>query len=875
MQPGNSRRLSRVAAATAAIAVLTLAGSTLPAQAGVTAEQSTPQSAKQPVLEARAKPLITDGKATFKDLNANGTLDPYEDWRLPASDRAADLVGQMTLAEKAGLMLIDTMNATCNPATGERGVVPASGTAMLQNQNMRRFIFRSVVAKEPAAACASPTAAETAKFTNSVQELAEQSRLGIPSLFKSNARNHIDPDVRVGINEASGAMTAFPKEAGLAAAALGEAAIAEAEQNGLKIGHEDGLGDMSVIEDFAGVMGDEWKSVGLRGMYGYMADLSTEPRWYRTHETFTENADLNAEIMGSLVENLQGPVDRDGVSLSPESPVALTMKHFPGGGPQELGLDPHYSFGKTQVYPGDAFGEHLKPFQTAIDAGVSAIMPYYGVPMDVEYNGVQFEQLGMAFSKEIVNDLLRDQLGFKGYVNSDTGVINDRAWGLETATVPQRVATAINGGTDTLSGFNNASVIIDLVNQNLITEERVALAAQRLLEPLFQLGLFEDPYVDTAAAAATVGSAAHAEVAQELQRKSLVLLQNQTAPDGSATLPLKEGSKVYLLGQFNAETVAGYGYDVVNGNVPDASGNRPSAAGSDYVVVNVTARNANTSSYDSRVAAQTAPINPIVAEGFVGLDGQSRFGATDACVAYPPAGCTDNRLNFGGSLPWESSILDFTGMAASQSWRVTPSLDVIKQAMAEVGDPSKVVLHVYFRQPFVLDEASGLRDAGAIVAGFGVDDNALMDVLSGRFNPQGKMPFALAGTRAAIEEQFTDLPGYDETSDGALFKFGHGLSYGPDLDVVAAATTSSPGGKVSITVTVENNEDFPVDVNVETEYGTKQLVNLHPGTSKSVTINTKLGAIPAGEARLLITSDNSGETVSKELAVAFDAFSAG
>ena len=867
MQRHNRRRLSRVAMATAAIAALTLAGGAIPAQAGTPAAQAD----KQPVLEARAKAVITEGKLSFKDLNGSGALDPYEDWRLSASERATDLVGRMTLAEKAGLMLIDTMNATCN-AAGERGAVPASGAAMLQGQNMRRFIFRSVVAKESAASCSSPTAAETAKFTNSVQELSEQSRLGIPSLFKSNARNHIDPDVRVGINEASGAMTAFPKEAGLAAAALGEQAINEAEQKGQKKGHEDVLGDMSVIDDFAGVMGDEWKSVGLRGMYGYMADLSTEPRWYRTHETFTENADLNAEIMSSLVGNLQGPVDRDGVSLSPESQVALTMKHFPGGGPQELGLDPHYSFGKTQVYPGGAFGEHLKPFQAAIDAGVSAIMPYYGVPMDVEYNGVQFEQLGMAFSKEIVNDLLRDQLGFKGYVNSDTGVINDRAWGLETATVPQRVAAAINGGTDTLSGFNNASVIINLVNDNLVTEERVALAAQRLLEPLFQLGLFEDPYVDTAVAGATVGSAQNAEVAQDIQRKSLVLLQNKTGSDGSATLPLKEGSKVYLLGQFNAATVASYGYNVVNGNVPDASGKRPSAAGSDYVVVNVTARNPR-QTYDSRVAAQTAPINPIVAEGFVGLDGKSRFGATDACVAYPPAGCTDNGLNFGGTLPWESSVLDFTGMAASQSWQVTPSLDSIKQATAEVGDPSKVVLHVYFRQPFVLDEASGLRDAGAIVAGFGVDDSALMDVLSGRFNPQGKMPFALAGTRAAIEEQFTDLPGYDETTDGALFEFGHGLSYA-DLDVAGSVSTESQGGKVRLAIALQNDESVPVDVDVTTPYGTRKVPNLQPGKSQTITINTGLGSVPAGEVSVEIAAVVSGAEVSETQVLTYGAFAA-
>jgi beta-glucosidase len=132
---------------------------------------------------------------------------------------------------------------------------------------------------------------------------------------------------------------------------------------------------------------------------------------------------------------------------------------------------------------------------------------------------------------------------------------------------------------------------------------------------------------------------------------------------------------------------------------------------------------------------------------------------------------------FGGSFPWEAGILDFTGMSQSESWQITPSLDTIRQVMEEVGDPNKVVLHVYFRQPFVLDEASGLRDAGAIVAGFGISDTALLDVLSGRFAPQGRMPFALAGTRRAIQEQYSDLSGYKETTDGELFSFGHGLTY--------------------------------------------------------------------------------------------------
>lgn len=830
-----------------AVSTMTVGGGAVAASAA-----PPPHSHAQPVLEARSKQLLTESGKQFKDLNGNGSLDAYEDWRRPVAERVEDLVNRMTLAEKAGLMLINTMNATCDPSTGERGIVPASGKALLEGQSMRRFIFRSVVADAENAACSSPTPSEAAKFTNSVQEISEASRLGIPSLFKSNARNHIDPDVRVGINEASGAMTAFPKEAGLAAAALGEAA-----KNGTS--PADGVGDMDTIEQFAEVMGQEWSAIGLRGMYGYMADLSTEPRWYRTHETFTENADLNADIMRTLVTGLQGEVDRSGTSLSPETDVALTLKHFPGGGPQELGFDPHYSFGKTQVYPGGAFGEHLKPFEAAIDAGVSSIMPYYGIPVDVEYQGTQYNPVGMAFSDQIVNELLRGQLGFRGYVNSDTGIINDRAWGLEEATVPERVAAAVNGGTDTLSGFSDAAVVTDLVSQGLVTEDRVNEAATRLLTPLFQMGLFEDPYVDEAAADAQVGTEENEQVALDLQRKSLVLLQNEELEDGSHALPLKEGSKLYLLGSFDPETVADYGFEVVDGNQTDANGQRPSAAGSDYVVVSMTARNVNTSGYDSRTAAQTAPVNPIVLDGFAGLDGQSRFGATDACVAYGASSCTDAGLRFGGSLPWEGSILDFTGMSEAQSWEVTPSLDVIQRAMAEVGDPGKVILNVYFRQPFVLDEASGLRDAGAIVAGFGTGDVALMDVLSGRFNPQGRMPFALAGTRAAVEQQYSDLAGYDETTDGALFEFGHGLSYEASLDVPLGASTFTRGKNAWLTIEATNNTDARIDVEISTPFGEKTLRNVRPGKTVDVDFNAHAPTFAAGQATVTVSSEVDGD----------------
>lgn len=709
-----------------------------------------PEPLVQVPIQARAKAVISRDGFQFKDLNGDGQLNAYEDWRLPIERRIEDLVGRMTLEEKAGMMLIDTLNANAG------GAVPTLAGDLIGNQQMSRFILRNTVTGTPAANTNQVTPFEVASFTNAVQELREATRLGIPALFKSNARNHIDPDARAGINEGTGgAFSSFPKEAGIAAAALG-------------------TGDMSLVQKFADVMGAEWKSIGLRGMYGYMADLSTEPRWYRVHETFTEDADLNANIMRTLVQRLQGSTIKDGTSVNRDSAVALTLKHFPGGGPQEMGLDPHYAHGKEQVYPGGNFGYHLKPFQAAMEAGVSAVMPYYGVPINVTYEGVTYQQEGFAFSKQVVTDLLRGKLGFKGYVNSDTGIINDRAWGLEMKTVPERVAAAVNSGTDVLSGFHDKQTIIDLVNAGLVSPARLDEAVRRLLKEQFQLGLFENPYVSATAASAAVGSAANREQALDVQRKSVVLLQNQDRGDGSKALPLKAGAKVYVIGNLGKANVEKYGYTVTDGNVP-VNGVRPSAAGHDVAVIAVTAltRRSATSTYRSDDPATGMSPN------FLNPKTGQPWGARDRCVATTAYAdtvktCLDNGLVFGGAFPWEADNLSFTTMAASQSWEIKPSLAEIQAVMAEVG-ASKAVLHIYFRQPFVLDAPSGLLNAGAIVAGFGVTDTALLDVLSGKFKPQGKMPFALANNLQAIKDNAPDLPGYPPAD--TLFPFGFGLTY--------------------------------------------------------------------------------------------------
>jgi beta-glucosidase len=740
----------------------------------------------QPEIAARAKKTITVKGLRFKDLNASGQLEPYEDWRLPAKKRAADLVHRMTLAEKAGMMLIATNNPECGGSISERG------SDLMETQKMTRFILRAKVTTQ-APDCTvkltgfalrggyAQTPAQMAGFTNAVQERLEAGRLGIPALFKDNARNHVEVNPTFGIAAGAGAFSEFPKEAGLAAAALGAGApVTPDGAIPAKL-----TGDMSIIRQFTGVMAQEWKAIGLRAMYGYMADLTTEPRWARAHETFTEDAGLMTDIMGALVSGLQGPVRKDDHSLSPKSAVALTIKHFPGGGPQEMGWDPHYTFGKNQLYTDTSgkygFGYHLKPFRAAIKGGVASIMPYYGVPIGVTYQGVRYDEFGMAFSKQIVTDLLRKKLGFKGYVNSDSGVIETRGWGLESYrtnpmtgkpfTPADRIAIAIKSGTDVMSEFSVNKTITDLVAQGLLNEGRdIDPAVTRLLIEQFQLGLFENPYVDMAGAAATIGKPENRALGLDVQRKSVVLLQNR-----GHLLPLKSGAKVHAMG-FRSEDVIAQGFSLASG---------PAAV--DAVLIKVMISNAGARAYKSN---DPATGGKAVASEFPLTDPrtgkrQSTWGAQDPCVYEPdapkmsesPDGCLDSGLIFGGAFPWESSYLALSDIAKAQSWTMTPSLADIQATMREAGDPGKVVISLYFRNPYVLDDASGVKTAGALLATFGVSDQAQLDIVSGRAKPQGRLPFALPRSTAAVLEQHPDAPGYAETKDGALFLYGYGLGY--------------------------------------------------------------------------------------------------
>ena len=356
---------------------------------------------------------------------------------MPVDRRVADLLSRMTLEEKAGLMQITSFRAE-------------SLDDYVNTRHIRFLILRDNL-----------TARELAARANSSQELAEKSRLGIPIVFTSNPRNHVRDTLVYEEVEAAGQFSTWPGTLGLAA-----------------------TNDLKLIREFAEIARVEWRAAGIQRCYGYQVDVATEPRWYRIQTTFGEDPKLSADIAREVVLGFQGP------KLGPES-VAQTIKHFPGDGAVDKGLDPHSLWGQWAVYPtpGSLFKYQLPPFQAAIDAGTSGIMPYYNNPSN-EKSGAQipkewwqsgtqqFEEVASAYNRTILTKLLRERLGFKGVINTDSGVLGNNAFGVQALTLPQRFAKAVKAGVNIFSDNNNPQGLIDAVNQHLLEERNSVLRSR-------------------------------------------------------------------------------------------------------------------------------------------------------------------------------------------------------------------------------------------------------------------------------------------------------------------------------------------------------------------------------------------------------------
>ena len=441
--------------------------------------------------------------------------EPYLEPGRSIDERIEDLLRRMTLAEKAGMlfhtMVMITPDGDLNIDAG------AFGGPSIRELTGKHITHFNLVG--------SASAEKIAAWTNQLQKQASSRRLGIPITFSTDPRHSFA--MNPGAHMTTQAFSDWPEAPGLAA-----------------------IGDEALVEQFADIARQEYLAVGLRAALHPMADLATEPRWARVNGTFGEDNRLAARLTAAYIRGFQG------AELGARS-VACMAKHFPGGGPQKDGEDPHFQYGREQVYPGDHFDYHLPPFQAAIDAGVAMIMPYYGMPVDTEY-----EPVGFAFNKGIITGLLREEFGFDGVVCTDWGPLTDahvagtvfpaRAWGVEQLSLEERTLKALEAGVDQFGGEHCTEVVIDLVKSGQLSEARLDTSVRRLLRDKFRLGLFENRYADVEGAASIAGNPAFRAAGNLAQRKSIVLLKN----DG--ILPLRDRPKIYIE-NIDDDVAAAYG----------------------------------------------------------------------------------------------------------------------------------------------------------------------------------------------------------------------------------------------------------------------------------------------------------------------------
>ena len=476
------------------------------------------------------KILEIDGEI-FRDLNKNNSLDVYEDHRLDSKLRSDDLLNKMTIEEKVGQMFHPpfTLKPDIWMLIYEIAIRGNKSTeAQILFDNISHFNLYG-----------NPSPAELANKINHFQEIASRSRLGVPITISSDPIHEVPKGGGVASFSVDG-FSKWPSQLGFAA-----------------------TNDSLIIENFAQIVKEEYLAVGIRTALHPMSDLATDPRWARNFGTFGSNALLSSDMTIAYMNGFQGN------TISSES-VLTMVKHFPGGGPQQKGLDPHLYSGRNQTYPGNNFDYHLIPFKDAINNNLKVIMPYYGIPI-----GQTNEDVAMAYNEYILTDLLREELGFSGVICSDWGIITGRHWGVDELSIADRYEKSINAGIDQYGGETETSYLIKLIKENIISEGRINESVKRILVNKFELGLFDDPYVDENKIKDRVNTKKNIEAGLDAQRKSIVLLENNGA------LPLKKGMKIFVDGLDNniakdfgvlvkdpsdADVIIMYIHTVFNGN---------------------------------------------------------------------------------------------------------------------------------------------------------------------------------------------------------------------------------------------------------------------------------------------------------------------
>ena len=696
--------------------------------------------------------ILTKGGYAFKDLNRNGKVDVYEDWRKPVQQRAEDLASQMTIEQIAGLMLYSAHQAVPTEEISEAQM------KFLTEDNLRHVLVTRVGSPEIAA-----------KWSNNVQAYVEGIGLGIPANNSSDPRHSAGENVEYYVG-ASGDISFWPSSLGIAATF-----------------------DPAVMEQFGKIASEEYRALGIATALSPQIDIATEPRWSRFNGTFGEDPDLSTDMARAYVDGFQtseGDAEIDG-GWGFHSVNAM-IKHWPGGGAGEAGRDAHYSFGKYAVFPGGRLADHMQPFTEGAfklngkTGMATAVMPYYTISTDIDKkNG---ENVGNAFSEYLINDVLRGEYGFEGVVCTDWGVTKDNravnsfgttSWGVEHLTVAERHYKLIKAGVDMFGGNNDKGPVLEAYEMGVkeMGEEwmraRMEKTAVRLLLNVFRLGLFENPYLDVAETKATVGNPDFMKAGYDAQLRSIVMLKNK-----GGVLPLAEKAKVYVPEVWVAPRAAFRGNMGAGARAqqpqPEPKGHWempvPVEILSKYFTVVKTPAEA-----DFAIVFVDAPAN---GTGYDPADvAKGGNGYMPISLQYNDYTATHAReVSLAGGDPLESfTNRSYKGKTVKTSNK--DQLDLILKTRREMGS-KPVIVQVDANRPMVMSEFEGVADA--ILFGFSVQKQAVLDILSGKAEPTGLLPMQLPADMQTVEEQLEDVTRdmrCHVDSEGNTYDFAFGMNW--------------------------------------------------------------------------------------------------
>lgn len=702
------------------------------------------------------KIITVDGLA-FKDLSGNGRLEPYEDWRLPASQRAADLAKRLTVEEIAGLMLYSshqpipqmTGDVYSGKTFEQSGAKPWELTdvqkAFLINDNVRALLVTKV--ESPATA---------ARWNNQAQALVEGLGHGVPCNNSSDPRNETataDEFLACG----GGQISLWPRPIGLGA-----------------------IMDPTLIRRFGEIASREYRALGITTALSPQVDLATEPRWRRNLGCFSEDPQLVTDYAKAYCDGFQTSSGEAHIADGWGYHSVNTMvKHWPGGGSEEGGRDSHYCFGKYAVYPAGQFATRLLPFTEGgfhLDGPTgraSAVMPFYTIPWNIDPSG---DNVAMNYSLYIITELLRKQQGYDGVVCTDWVVTGDYAavdkhwgkpWGVENLSVAERHYRALLAGVDQFGGNQDKEPVLAAYriwvakHGEQSARERFENSARRLLMNIFRLGLFENPYVDPDEATRVVGNPEFMQEGYTAQLRSVVMGKNH-----NHCLPMEEQATVYLpkrhypemTGFWGEKYKAHYDYPMRRELVEQYFRVTDNPDEADFALVDID--------------------EPLGGFGYSRDDLESGGnGYVPISLQYRPYTASNARQpSIAGGDPKEKSN-DRSYRGKTVHTHNESDLELVMETKKKMGT-KPVIVTLNITRPAVVAEFEPMADA--ILFCFGIQNKAKLDIIAGRFEPQGLLPFQIPADMLTVESQAEDAP-RDMTphvdSDGNIYDFAHGLNW--------------------------------------------------------------------------------------------------